>query len=117
MLRTAESKALAEANTKGIKSPGSRRPNIHRITCHQASGGGGGVGPQAPEILIWQVWDEASTSACLTTGPVVVSVLLALLTDKSCKRAWLLWRTTMGNLVSTCLKRAVQHHVLLGLLA
>ena len=117
MLRTAENKALAEANTRGIKSPGSERLNMHRITCHQALGGGGRAGPQAPEILIWQVWNEASTSECLTTSPVVVSVLLALLTDNFCKRAWLLCRTMMENLVYTCLKRAVQQHILLGLLA
>lgn len=71
---------------QGLKSPGSRRYlwsgfSIHGITCHHAGREGeGGVGPPAPEILVWQVWDGANTFACLTNSQVVPR-LLALLID------------------------------------
>lgn len=54
-----------------------QHPQNHLSSCRE--GGEGAVRPPAPEVLVWQVWDGASTFACPTNSQVVPRLLTLLI--------------------------------------
>ena len=77
-LRARPTPRLKEPREQKVPLIRVQHPQNHLWSCWRE--GEGGVGPPAPEILVWQVWDGANTFASLTKSQVLPR-LLALLID------------------------------------